>query len=331
MSIYLYWGGDDFALEKAADALHKRVLDPQWATFNYDKIPPDQPDPVIQGLNLAMTPPFGMGSRLVWLVDTTLCQNCSEALLTELERTIPAILESTVLLLTTKIKPDGRLKSTKLLQKFAEIKEFSLIPPWKTEQLQQKVRQVAQEVGVQLTNSAVELLAESVGNNTRQLFNELEKLQIYACTPHLQGMKQGVIDQEAIAALVTSNTQNSLQLATAIRQGNESRALTLVADLTNHHEPALRIVATLIGQFRTWIWVKLMIEAGERDEKIAQAAEVSNPKRVYFLRQEVKSLSLGQLTSTLPSLLELEASLKRGADSLSTLQTKVIELCQLCQ
>jgi len=25
-----------------------------------------------------MTPPFGAGSRLVWLVDTTLCQQCSE-------------------------------------------------------------------------------------------------------------------------------------------------------------------------------------------------------------------------------------------------------------
>jgi len=41
-----------------------------------------------------MTPPFGAGSRLVWLVDTTLCQQCSEELLTELKRTLTAIPET---------------------------------------------------------------------------------------------------------------------------------------------------------------------------------------------------------------------------------------------
>jgi DNA polymerase-3 subunit delta len=73
-----------------------------------------------------------------------------------------------------------------------------------------------------------------------------------------------------------------------------------------------------------------MIETGEKDEKaIAQAVEVSNPKRVYFLRQEVKSLSLNQLQKTLPLLLELEVSLKQGKEEISVLQTKIVELSQL--
>jgi DNA polymerase-3 subunit delta len=73
-----------------------------------------------------------------------------------------------------------------------------------------------------------------------------------------------------------------------------------------------------------------MVSEGERDPKaIATAAEVSNPKRIYFLTKEVQFLSLNQLTSTLGVLLELEVNLKRGADPLSTLQTKVIELCQI--
>jgi len=323
MSIYLYWGDDNFAISKAVDTLRGSVLDPNWASFNYDKISPEQTDAIILALNQAMTPPFGMGRRLVWLADTTVCQQCSEQLLAELERTLPAIPESAVLLLTSDNKPDGRLKSTKLLQKYAEIQEFSQIPPWKTELLVQQVRKAAQQVGVKLNNSAVELLAESVGNDTRQLYNELEKLQLYAGTT-------ATINEQAVAALVNANTQNSLQLAAAIRQGKTVQALQLVSDLISHNEPTLRIVATLIGQFRTWLWVKIMMEDGERDEKaIASAAEVSNPKRIYFLRQEIQSISSKQLTSTLPILLELEISLKRGADPMSTLQTKVIELCQI--
>ena len=340
MPIYLYWGEDDFALTKAVNELRQSVLDPSWASFNYDKIPSDQPDAIIQGLNQAMTPPFGMGQRLVWLVDTAVCQQCSENLLAELERTLPLIPEESVLLLTTRNRPDGRLKSTKLLQKYSVIQEFPLLPPWKTEELLQRVHSYSKEAGVKLTGAAAALLAQSVGNDTRQLFNELEKLQLYA------GDSAKPLDEETVAALVSSNTQNSLQLSAAILQGDGVKALGLVADLITKNEPALRIVATLIGQFRTWLWVKLMVSdskaarsAGEpdlnampkavRDATIAAAAEVGNPKRIYFLTREVQPLSLSQLTSTLRVLVELEFDLKRGGEPLTTLQTKVIELCQI--
>lgn len=324
MPIYFYWGDDEFAIKRVVTALRARTLDPAWADFNYSKITPEQPDAVIQGLNLAMTPPFGAGNRLVWLAETTVCQRCSEDLLIELERTLPFLPEQTVLLLTSSSKPDGRLKSTKLLQKHAEIREFSAISPWKTDLLAQQVRQAAQEVGVKLTEGAVQLLAESVGNQSRQLYIELEKLSLYA------GISSQALDEAAVSDLVTTSTQNSLQLATAICLGETARALSLVKDLINRNEPALRIVQTLVGYFRTRLWVKLMTEARERDEReIARLAEVNNPKQIYFLQKEVKPIALESFFKTLPILLELEFSLKMGADPLETLQTKAIELCQL--
>jgi DNA polymerase-3 subunit delta len=161
--------------------LRDRVLDPQWVSFNYTTLLVEQPDAVIQGTTLIMTPPFGTGSRLVWLVDTTVCQQCSEDLLTELKRTLPVIPETCVLLLTSRTKPDGRLKSTQLLQKYGDIREFSLIPPWKIEKLVARVQQTAQELGVKLTQSSADLLAESVGNNTRQLYSELENCVLCWC------------------------------------------------------------------------------------------------------------------------------------------------------
>ncbi|WP_254568534.1 DNA polymerase III subunit delta [Oscillatoria sp. HE19RPO] len=327
MTIYLYWGSDDFAMAKAVNALRDRTLDPAWATFNADKISPEQSDAVIQGLNQSVTPPFGSGGRFVWLVDTNVCQQASGEVLAEMERTLPVIPETNVLLLTTPNKPDGRLKTTKLLQKYAKVQEFSPLPPWKHDEIVSSVRKVAQEVGVKLTPDAVDLLAESVGNDTRSLYNALEKLHLYSLSAGPQPLSAATVDQ-----LVTATTQNSLQLASAIRQGDVGTALELVADLINRNEPALKISATLTGQFRTWFWVKLMIESGERDEKaIAAAAEIGNFKRIYFLRKEVSALSLSQLEQILALLLELEVSLKRGTDELSTLQTKTIELCQLCR
>jgi DNA polymerase-3 subunit delta len=327
MPIYVYWGEDDFALEKAVTLLRDRILDPLWISFNYTCFPPEQSDAVIAALNQAMTPPFGAGGRLVWLNNTTVCQQCPDHLLAELTRTLSVIPENSILLLTSRSKPDERLKSTKLFKQLAtEYREFPLIPPWKTELLIQAVNQVAQTVGVRLTAKAAEVLAEAVGNDTRLLYNEIEKLRLYA-----EGGNQP-IEVDTVTLLVRNNTQNSLQLAAAIRTGDTAKALTVLADLINAAEPGLRIVATLIGQFRTWLWVKLMMESGERNSQaIAQAAEVGNPKRIYFLQQEVQSLSLRQLLSCLPLLLELEFSLKQGFGEISTLQTKVIELCQVCR
>ncbi|TAE54989.1 MAG: DNA polymerase III subunit delta [Nostocales cyanobacterium] len=326
MPIYVYWGEDDFAMEKAVTALRDRVLDPLWTSFNYTVFSPDQGDAVVQALNQAMTPAFGAGGRLVWLVNSTLCQQCPENILAELQRTLPVIPENSFLLLTSRNKPDERLKGTKFLKKFAEFKEFSLIPPWKTELLVQAVNEAAQTVGVKLTSQTAELLAESIGNDTRLLYTEMEKLRLYA-----DGFNKP-LDVNTVAQLVRNTTHNTLQLAAAMKMGDTAKALGILGDLINAAEPGLRIVATLIGQFRTWLWVKMMMETGERNQvAIAQAAEINNPKRIYFLQQEVQAVSLQQLIASLPLLLELEVSLKQGASETFILQTKVIELCQIYQ
>ncbi|MDJ0733346.1 MAG: DNA polymerase III subunit delta [Nostocaceae cyanobacterium] len=326
MPIYVYWGEDDFTMEGAVSALCDRILDPLWTSFNYTIFPPEQTDAVIQGLNQVMTPPFGAGGRLVWLVNTTIFQQCPANISEELQRTVSVIPEGSFLLLTSRNKPDERLKSTKLLKRCAEFREFPVIPPWKTQLLLQNVKQAAESLGVKLTPGSAEFLASAVGNNTRLLYNELEKLRLYG-----EGESKPQ-DVDIVAKLVRNTTQNSLQLAAAIRTGDTAKALTLVGDLLAASEPALRIVATLIGQFRTWLWIKIMVESGERDQVvIAKAAEIGNPKRIYFLQQEVQSLSVQQLLSTLPLLLDLEVSLKQGANEISVLQAKVIELCQVCQ
>ena len=324
MPVYLYWGEDDFAIAQAVKQLRTKILDPDWLQFNYHQLAGDGNETIIEGLNQVMTPVFGMGERLVWLENTTICQQCSKDTYTELERTVTSIPDTSHLVLTTNKKPDGRLNSTKLINKHALVKEFNFIPPWETKLIEGKVREVAQKIGVKLSSQGIKLLAESVGNNTRQLWNELEKLSIY------QRARNTVLDEKAIADLVVCNTQNSLKLAEAIREGRAAEALTLVTDLINRNEPALKIVATLVGQFRTWTIVKLMQESGEKDDKaIADAADVRNYYRIRHLRQELYTVNSQQLIAALPILLDLEYNLKKGADYLTVLQTKVIELCFL--
>ncbi len=324
MPIYFYWGEDDFTLSIAVKKLKATVLDPDWIQFNYEKIAGDSPDGTIDGLNTAMTPVFGMGDRLIWLSETQICQNCPENILSELERTLPKIPPTSHLLFTSIKKPDRRLKSTKLLEKHAKFREFSSISPWKTEEIIKQTEQFAREIGLKLTSDDTQLIAESVGNNTRQLWNELEKLSIYGQTQSL--------NTEAISTLVNCNARSSLDLGKAILNSERAFALELIDLLISRNEPGLRIVATLVGQFRTWSIVKLIIEKGEKnDREIAKVAEVGNFYRIRYLRQEIKSISSQKLLASLPILGELEFSLKRGGDVKSNLEIAIIKLCQIFQ
>ncbi len=330
MPVYLYWGEDHYRLNRAVEALHAQVLDPAWSSFNFDKIEvssgTDATAQMMQGFNQVMTPPFGAGQRLVWLINPTLGRQDSDDVVSELERTLPTLPDTSHLLLTYSSKPNGRSKAIKLLQKQAQTQEFSPIPPWKTQLIIQAVKQAAEEIGVKLSADAVELLADSIGNDTQRLYGELKKLQLYAKN------QSAALSADSVAKLVPATTQNSLQLADAVRRGHTSQALCLFAELIAINEPGIKITATLVRQFRTWLWIKLMLEAGERDERvIAKAAEVRNPKRIYFLQKDVQALHSRQLRQVLKALLELDVSLKRGQNSTTVMQTKIIELCQLCQ
>jgi DNA polymerase III subunit delta len=324
MPIYFFWGEDDFAIAQSIKQLQNRVLDPNWLQFNYHKLRCDRSEIIIEGLNHTITPVFGTGERLTWLVDTNICQQCSEDLLSELQRTLPIVPETSHLLFTSTKKPDARLKSTKLLQKYASVREFSLIPPWKIEEITQQVKQLAKEIGIKLTPAAIDFLAEAIGNNTRQIWLELEKLSSY------RSNEDEILDVNVVANLVVANTQNSLQLAKSILNRQASVALNLAKELIDRNEPPLKIVATLVGQFRTWAIIKIAIESGEKDDKvIADLADVANPYRISHLRKEIYNFSSRQLLDSLPILLELEFKLKQGSEPLSTLQTKIIQLCSL--
>lgn len=325
MPVYFYWGEDEFRLEQAVKALRQRVVDPLWESFNFEKFAGEDTEAVQTALAQVMTPPLGGGDRLVWLVNTTLGQRCSAELLADLELTLPQIPANCHLLLTSAQKPDSRSKAVKLLQQHGQIQEFSPIAAWKTAEIEQQIRKAAQYYQLHLSPEGVQLLAEAVGNDSRQLHNELEKLALFASEQHCRRP----LTAEDITALVHATQQSSLTLASTLLRGDTAAALSQLEDLLLQNEPPLRLLATLTKQFRTWLWVKLL--SHERDtQHIAKLAEVSNPKRVYFLQKEVNAVALPALAACLRTLLTTEYQLKLGAEPVTTLRQGMIQLSLAC-
>ena len=318
MPTYIYWGDDDYLIERNINKLRSTVVHPDWQIFNFSSYSFGE-DNLSAALNDILTPPIGFGGRLVLLSNCGDLRTIDEATTLALERTLVNLPETNHLLLTCQSKLDNRLKFTKLLSQYAQTKEFSLIPTWDIQKLTNRVKEAATHLSLTISNEAVSLLATSVGNNTRQLFNELEKLSLVAVNSE--------IEVHHVKNLVSITTTNTLQLAKAICVQDVTTATAVFTALLSQSEPILKIVATLTTLFRTWLTVKAMVAEGETDNRaIATAAGVGNPNRVYYLKQEVAAISISRLKQIMYQLLELEILAKQGGTE-SLFTSQIITLC----
>jgi DNA polymerase III subunit delta len=313
MPIHLYWGDDEAARTRAVEALIAERTDPAWQSINLSRLDGSDAVQAGQALEEARTPPFGGGDRVVLLQRSPFCSQCPAELAQQLEANLELIPDNCHLLLVSAGKPDARLRTTKALQKLVKAgdateKSFTLPAIWDGAGQVELVQRTALDLGLKLEPAAAEALSDAIGSDSARLASELEKLSLYV------GSGQP-ITAAAVAALVGSQATNALQVGDALLAGRPAEAIALVEALLAANEPALRIVATLSGQIRGWLWVSLLDRQGEQDvNAIAKAAGIGNPKRIYVMRKQIRGREPKRFLHLLSQLLEVESALKRGSD-----------------
>jgi DNA polymerase-3 subunit delta len=321
MPIHLLWGDDETARGRAVEALITELVDPAWAAINLSRLDGNDPEQAARALEEARTPPFGAGARVVVLQRSPFCNQCPAELADQLEAALELIPASCHLLLINPAKPDGRLRTTKVLQKLvkagrASERSFPLPAVWDAAGQVELVARTAAELGLSLEPAAAEALAEAVGSDSARLASELEKLSLF--TSPEAGSPAGTaaaITAAAVRALVGGHSTTALAVGDALLAGRPAEAIALLDALLEAGEPALRIVATLSGQIRGWLWVALLDRQGEQDvAAIAKAAGIGNPKRIYVLRRQIRGRQPERFLGLLSQLLEVEVQLKRGAE-----------------
>ncbi|MBC1239567.1 DNA polymerase III subunit delta [Nostoc sp. 2RC] len=299
--IVLLTGDDQHAIQEQLNQ-YKAEIDAQWLTLCYHRFPSDRLD---RAISVARTRSLTGGKKLV-IVENCHLKQWGDTELETLQQLVQ-VPEFTILVFVA-TTVDKRLKIYKHIVKYAKLFEFPLIPPWRTDLIERAIATQAKKIKLVLSKDAVEYLAEAIGNDMTRAATELRKLYIYGNGRQLELAE--------VKELVPCQTQNSLQLASAIRQGESNQVLHLLDDLLSCSEPLMVIVATLLTQFRTWLWIKSAIVSGiKKDSELAQLCSISNPNRIYYLRQEVANTSMNALAKAVTMMLDLEMSIKRGAES----------------
>ena len=321
MPIHLLWGDDEAARNRATEALVEQLVDPTWSAINLSRLDGNDAAQAAQALEEARTPPFGSGARMVVVQRSPFCNQCPAELADQLERTLELIAPECHLVLVNPAKPDGRLRTTKTLQKLvksgeATEKSFQLPAMWDGAGQLELMHRTAAELGLKLEPAAAEALAEAIGSDSARLASELEKLSLFSTAAGKPGnTPTAPITLEAVQALVGGQSTNALAVGDALLAGKPADAIALVDALLAANEPALRIVASLTSQIRGWLWVAMLDQKGEQDvNAIAKAAGIGNPKRIYVMRKQIRGKRPASFLRLLSQLLDVEAALKRGTD-----------------
>ena len=311
----------------------KTVIDPAWKSFNYSQIDGNDPKQNFRALEEMQSAPLGSGGRIVLVRRSPFCNGCSIELASKLEQTIKLIPDNTHLILNNSNKPDKRLKTTKLIQKNIEFsnlsqeKSFSLPLPWDINGQRNLVKNIADRLNLKINNETIDLIVESIGNDSSLINTELQKLVLLceANNDQLNTTEPKEITQGLVKQLIQTNSTNALEIARLLLSEERIFALNKIKSLLENGEPALRLISTLTGQSRGWLWVHLLDKQGNQDIKeIAKLAGIANPKRIFVIRKQIQGKSLETLLELMKKLLQIEASIKSGTNPIDSFKDNLL-------
>jgi DNA polymerase-3 subunit delta len=286
-NIYAVVGSDESEVKRVAAELATRLMPPGAGDFGIDVIDgatdnAEQAAARIRStIEALQTLPFFGGSKLVWLKNANFLGDDQKArsttvqsALEELSDLVAANLGPDVIFLISATEVDKRRSFYKSLVKRADMQIFDRLDSSRSgweEEATEIVRGRAKKRDLQFDDDALDLFVLLTGGDTRQIENELEKIDVFlgSSTGILPVGQAGVSPAERPAAkMATGPTAGTavprvgvdlvrelvplsrsgviFELGSALAEGDLQLALTLVRRLLDQRESAIGILLVAI-------------------------------------------------------------------------------------
>lgn len=213
-----------------------------------------------------MTMPMFGGDKVVWLRnvnflgdDVTGRAQRTEAGVEMLRGILEKGLPSGIKFLISADKIDKRKSFWKFLEKSAAVQSYDKIDISKDgweDQVGMLVEGRAKELGLKFENEALELFIMLAGEQSKQITNELQKLDLFL------GKERRVVTLDDVRTLVPLSREALIfEIGQAIQKGNVVRAIQLVDEQLSAEESAIGIMrASIINVVRNLYMAKLILE-----------------------------------------------------------------------
>jgi len=225
-------------------------------------------------------------------------------------------IEEETLLASHPIVKLGRTREDGIVKNFAK-PDRGNVPGW--------IRQRVRLKGASIEHTAAQALAEAVGNDTRLLDSEIEKMIMYV-------YPDTTITSAHVDLLVPYTGESHVfTMVDAIGRRDGPVALRMLHKLLDENstkpEYPLYLLTMIVRQFRILIQVKEMSAQGLKVPTIAKRAGLKHFVAAKAMPQSL-NFSMGQLEAIYPRLLNTDLSIKTGKmDGVLALDTLVAALC----
>ena len=214
---------------------------------------------------------------------------------------------TTKLIIFAEGKLDSKRRLVKLLKRDAKV--FDAVEV-KEQELRQYFQKWSQKQGLQFLGQSFENLLIKSGFQ----FSEIQKNLLF-----LQSYKaDSVIEEEDIVNAIPKTLQDNIfDLTQFILTKKMDQARDLVRDLTLQGEDEIKLIAVMLGQFRTFTQVKILAESGQTESQIASSlgsflGRNPNPYQIKFALRDSRGLSLSFLKQAISYLIETDYQIKTG-------------------
>ena len=204
-------------------------------------------------------------------------------------------------------KLDSKRRLVKLLKRDATV--FDAIEP-KEQELRQYFQKWSQTQGLQFVGQSFENLLLKSGFQ----FSEIQKNLLF-----LQSYKSdGVIEEKDVVEAIPKTLQDNIfDLTQLILAKKIDLARDLVRDLTLQGEDEIKLIAVMLGKFRTFTQVKILSETGQTESQIASSLGTylgrnPNPYQIKFALRDSRGISIAFLKRAISYLIETDYQIKTG-------------------
>lgn len=305
MSIYFFYGDEDYNIEQEIKKLREKHLDKSFASMNYKVA--DNPS-FADLIALLRTQPMMFGSQMIVVnCENYFSKTLEDNQLAEIEKALEDNVESLIVIFVATLarnegkKLDSRKKIYKILTKHAKSQEFPTFKTYKTDEIVAWINAEAKKNDVSFEKDAALTLVEQVGNNLRELSKEVEKLKLLA-------YPQKMVTKKMVKEICISN-EDLFVFADYLLKNDKSHALQEFKKLLDKKHP-LEILIALQTMIRRWI----LIKSKAKNSSPAELSRLTG-QHEYVIKltlEKMKNTQLKELVRLKQGLLRAEYNIKRG-------------------
>ena len=330
MPIQIIWGNDTDASNKEIEKIIDINVSKSWSNLNISKFNGEDYKQVFQALDEILTPPLGEGSRIVIIKNSPILNIKNDELADKFEINSKIIPDSTYLILQNTNKPDSRMKTTRLIKDLlkgnkANELSFNLPSIWDKNGQIDYIQNIAKEMNININKIAGEKILDSIGIDSTRLVNELKKAKLYLSSKKNISNNQLIINEKDIDEIINDHDSNIFNILDLLLEEKISESLLEINNIINKGEPPLKLTIALINQIRIHTIV-LLLKNEKNLDKICNLANISNPKRIFFVRKKIEKCSPIFLINLMIQFLNIEASIKKGNNSINVFTENLITL-----